>query len=832
MKPWRKNSKAWAPPFGVKRPKLNRPLVPAVFAFAGGIAAGHILPAPHRISLLLPLLAACTLLLAARLLSPSFRPWALLSAFFFLGVLGDGGAHTESRLQPLAEAHRQVTIEGTLLEPARIAGETARLKVRGTSIFSEGTETPIDDILSVVVYNHAPSLRPGQKIRFPARLRPFKNFNNPGRYDYESAMTAAGYACAASVSDGRRVAPMGAGDLPFPLGLLEKIRGPIRRYFAERLSPSDRPLLNALILGERQGLDARMREPFNATGLGHVLAVSGLHIGLIAAVSFFFFKGALGTIHRLALGGGLRKTAAFFACAPVVLYAGLAGLQVSSQRAMIMALVFLASVMLGREREAWSSLAAAGLMILVWDPHALYSVSFQLSFMAVIGILWWTPLILNRIPGIPKASEGRGYAGRLRRYAAGLFAVSLAATLFLLPMTSLYFHRVSLVSVPANLTATPLLGLWVLPLGLLSVLALPLSHPLADLLLQGSEQGLHLMMATIRFWSRLPHASLWVVAPNLFELVLLYAVPFFLLALRRKTWAKIGLVVSLAAAVGDAGYWAYRTHFSRDLRITYLDVGHGNAALVEFPYGKRMLIDGGGFASDHFDIGEMVAAPFLWRSKVAAVDYVVLTHPHADHMNGLRFIARWFAPQEFWWNGDVPEAASFGELMSILEKKGIRKRLPADLERGREINGVKVEVFHPGGEGRRPGRWDSRSALNNNSLVLRLSYQGRSFLFPGDIEQEGEKALIARAAPASLKSDVLLAPHHGRESSSSLEFLERVSPRFCIISSGENAADPPFPQTLSRLRAVGSEAVRIDRKGAVTCTVSSRRLTLETFLKE
>jgi competence protein ComEC len=722
-------------------------------------------------------------------------------------------------------------MEGTILEPARVRDATSRIKVRVHAYVLDGKAVPIDELLSVTIYRHAPVLFPGDKIHFPARLRKFKNFNNPGRYDHESAMRSAGISCAASVSDGRRVVVLGKGELPFPMGALEGLRGPVRNFFREVLDPREAALFSALVLGERQGIEDSLREYFNRTGLGHVLAVSGLHVGLIATVCFLLFRRLLVQSYRLTLAMDTRRWAAVMTCLPVVLYAGLAGFQVSAQRAMIMVLVFLGSIILGRERDIWSSVALAALIILVLDPHALQSISFQLSFMAVIGILWLSPPLLRKTPLLRETGVRRHVLERFYGYILGLIVVSLAVTIFLLPVTALYFNRISLVTIPANLTVVPILGFWVLPLALLSALTLAFSPFLANLILQVSALGLQGMMGLIDFWSGLPYSSLWVVTPNLMEILLFYGVLFFILSFRGRPWAKVGLLLSLTILTADVAYWVYRTHFNRDLRVTYLDVGQGSSALVEFPRGKRMLIDGGGYSGNHFDIGKMVVSPFLWHSKITKVDYLVLSHPHADHMNGFLFIAGAFRPEEFWYNGDETGAEAYKELMGILDAEKIKKMLPRDLEGGREINGARVEILHPPGDKKGLKLGAGGRGLNNNSLVLQLSFGEKTFLFPGDLELAGEESLLARAGDR-LKSDFLLAPHHGCRSSSTLPFLEKVKPTICIISSGEgNMFGFPHPEIVSRVASLGAKVIRIDQEGAVSFVLTRGRWRIRTFLE-
>ncbi|MCK4817045.1 DNA internalization-related competence protein ComEC/Rec2, partial [bacterium] len=600
---------------------------------------------------------------------------------------------------------------------------------------------------------------------------------------------------------------------------------------AKKLSDQEFSLYRALILGERQGISHDLREPFNKTGLGHVLAVSGLHIGLVAWITFFIFKWILSRSYSLALKIDIRKLAALLTCIPVIGYTCLAGFQVSSQRAMIMALAFLWSLILGREKEVWSTLALAGLVILAIDTNALFGISFQLSFLAMIGILWLTPAFMNKISDSIKTIQNkRTILDRFFVYFIGLIAVTLSATIFLLPVISFYFHRISLVTIPTNISVVPILGLWVLPLGLLSAVMLPISPQAAEIFLHAGAWGLNFMMEMIRFWSSFSWSSVWVITPNIFEIMMFYLLIFFIFFLRRWSWAKAGVLVITIFILADIGFGTHRVCFNKDLKVTFLDVGQGNSALVEFPDGKKMLIDGGGFSHDNFDVGKMVVAPFLWHSKIWRIDYLVLSHPQSDHMNGLRFIAKEFHPKEFWHNGDEVKTASYKDLMDIIESRKIKKLLPFDLDGGREINGVRIDILHPQ-PGMHPLRFfDNATRLNNNSLVLKISYGGKSFLFPGDLERPGEELLLSHA-DCSLESDILLSPHHGSQSSSTKEFLRKVRPRICVISSGEgNFFGFPHEQTLRRLRDIGCRVIRIDRAGAVKFTTGPGQFEIRTFL--
>jgi competence protein ComEC len=603
--------------------------------------------------------------------------------------------------------------------------------------------------------------------------------------------------------------------------MLERVRKPIRDFFAENLSPRNQALFQALILGEQEGVRSDLRESFTITGLGHVLSVSGLHVALVAWFAFTLIQSLLSLSYEWMLRADPRKTAALLTCIPVVAYTCLAGFQVPSQRSMMMVLAFLFSMIVGREKDVWSTLSFAALVVLAVDPHSIFTISFQLSFLAVLGILWLGPKIFSVLSfqtfEIRKGLLYRGYV-----YFCGLASVTLAAMFFLLPVTSFYFHRVSLVSPLANMTALPIMGICILPIGLLAAAFLPLSQVLADIALAVAAWGLDRMMDYVDYWSGFAWAEAQVIRPNFMEILLLYALFSCLWFMKQAKWARVGFgVVSLILAA-DVAYWTARTHFNPSLKVTYLDVGQGNAALIQFPGSEKMLIDGGGFPGSEFDIGEMVVAPFLLRSKILRIDTLVMTHPEADHMAGLRYIAEHFDPKEFWYSGEKLGFPAFRDLMALLDSKGIRTRTPADLKEGREISGVRVEIVHPA-----EGFWARKS--NDNSLVMKISSKEGSFLFPGDLEAAGEQVLVSRSG-SKLKSDVLLAPHHGSKSSSSKLFLEAVAPKVCVISSGYgNPFGFPSPEVLGKLKGQGCRILRVDEAGAIEVSVGQETIQIRTF---
>jgi competence protein ComEC len=808
-----------------------RPLIPVLFCLIGGILFGHMV-IPHDLypftwfSILFILLLILSILIAS-----SYRFIFFLLLFFLAGTQMDMARHYRSELMNLAEERPHVLMEATVLEPATLFEDMARFVIRLDWLTYRDKKIEGGEKIQVTVYGYPREFSVGEKLLFHARLRPFMNFNNPGSYNHRLAMDLKGLSCAASVSDGRRIVPMGKGHLGFPLENLERIRTPVRRFFAENLSPQNKAIFEALVLGERQSITRELRETFSVSGLSHVLAVSGLHIAIVAWLCYTVLKRLLSFSSTLLLRADVRKISALLTCLPVIAYTALTGFQVSAERAMIMGLVFLFSLVIGREREMWSTLALAGLLVVVLDPHSIFSVSAQLSFLAVVGILWLAPGIYAKLALSTEEQVVKSRAlNRFYLYVAGLVAATISATVFLLPVATFYFHRIPTITIPANLALVPVLGLFVLCLGLSASLILFISPPISHFLLQTGSWILDRVMETLQFWTRFDWSALWGVSPHFLEVLLFYALLLSLFYSRRFAWAKVGLAATLCLAGLDATYWLHRSYYNQNLRVTYLDVGQGNAALVEFPGRERMLIDGGGSPGDDFDVGEMVVAPFLYYSKIRRVDYIVLTHPDTDHMKGLRFIASRFGPKEFWYNGERSDAPSFRELMRLVKEKGIKVLTHQDLKEGREIGGAQVAVIHPPGvEDVKP--WGKALTSNDRSLVLRISDKGRSFLFPGDLESTGEGILLLREG-ARLKSDVLLVPHHGSRGSCTKAFLEDVAPRICVVSSG--ASNPfgfPHQQALTRLQEAGCRIMRTDQMGAIELTVGPEKLHIKTFLE-
>jgi len=259
---------------------------------------------------------------------------------------------------------------------------------------------------------------------------------------------------------------------------------------------------------------------------------------------------------------------------------------------------------------------------------------------------------------------------------------------------------------------------------------------------------------------------------------------------------------------------------SKNLKLTFIDVGQGESVLVEFPGRKKMLIDGGGHPEGTFDMGEQVVSPFLWDKGIKKIDYLVLTHAHPDHLNGLKAVARNFKIGEYWESFSPLESDPYKEFKRLLPSSVSHKRLFRD--HSHQERKVRIEVLHP-----EKGETHVYTINNNQSLVLRISYNQVSLLLPGDIEIDAEKKILEHST--QIKSQVLKSPHHGSYSSSSKAFLDRVSPEIVVISVGEgNRYGFPDQKILEIYKKMGAKVYRTDLHGAVEVSSDGRTIIVRT----
>lgn len=558
-------------------------------------------------------------------------------------------------------------------------------------------------------------------------------------------------------------------------------------------------LAAALAFGVRGGMPPDVTNAFRQSGTAHVLAISGLHVGLVLAASLTAAAAAVGRRRQLYLLAPLLMTWG---------YVALAGAPVSALRAAIMASAVLLAYAAGRTPRPLTALALAAAMMIVYDPAMLWNRSFQLSFAAMAGVLFvGLPAWEAAQTRWPILAPGRDtpWTRRLLRWAAAALLVSAGATAGALPLVAFNFGRVAVLGWAATLLMLPALPVLIIGgmlTGALALLWAPLGWSAAWL---PAAAGWWTLLVA-RAFNAVPGASLSVGAVEAAWVWGYYAALAALLALsRRSAWlpsarritatawrgprqSRSALALVLVAALLAVAPWTIGAARGDNLlHVRFLDVGQGDAALVTFPSGASLLIDGG---PDPRVLEALVDGALPGRKP--SIDVAVITHGDADHRNGVMGLARRGSVGQFIAPPPVPgeEEAWRAELQSL----GARV---SALTMGAEItlpDGAHMQVLHPP----LPLMLGTQSDVNNNSIVLRLVYGEASVLFAADIERVAEGLLVESGAP--LRSDVLKAPHQGSRTSTSPEFLAAVDPAIAVISAGQaNPFGHPAPEVVTAL---------------------------------
>jgi competence protein ComEC len=419
----------------------------------------------------------------------------------------------------------------------------------------------------------------------------------------------------------------------------------------------------------------------------------------------------------------------------------------------------------------------------------------------------------------------------LRRRFLTFVWISALAILGTFPLVLHYFNQVSVAGLATNLIVVPLVGLVIVPAGLLGAVFVALSPALGHLFWHLAGWGAELVCRTIHQVASWPWASVQTITPSTVEIMLYYLLCGLALFWRRLPYRAVAAVVVLSLCFLDMGYWIYRRYGQTDLKVTVLDVGQASANLIEFPGGFTMMVDGGGFSDNAiFDVGARILAPILWRKKIRTVDLVVLSHANSDHLNGLLYIVEHFNVAEVWSNHEPAPTRGYGRWIELLAAKEVRHTGFDQLPRQTTRSGVQLEILAPVRGFQRRLAMDGGRDLNNNSIVLRISYGDVSFLFTGDILASAESDLVARVGGKRLCSTVLMVPHHGSRTSSSKVFLDAVSPAEAVISAGwQNRFKFPHGEVVQRLKAGGCHIWCTAESGAVEVITDGKAYTIGTF---
>jgi competence protein ComEC len=804
----------------------GRPAVCVVLFFIAGILFSHIFPVPLKV---LPyLFGIITILILSSVLWFKRTQSGIIIALLFilLGYTKYTIEYNYSRnvsAEIFGEPSRNILAWGTIVDRPRIREDRAQFIVRTDSL-NDGIRSlyTTSDLLVIA----SPDMRYDRGliqieygdyvlvhgyITLPAGRR------NPYEPDFSRNLSLNGIDALLYVRGYHNIETSGTGNASY---LMTAFINPLRNYISgvidRNISGESAHFLRGLMLGDRSRISEEVREHFVSAGVIHVLAVSGLHVGIVTVIIF----SVLGFL-RIP-----RIPKILLTIAGLMIFMYMTGAAPSVIRATVMASIILLGIVLQRKSDIYNSVAVAALVLLMYDTRDLFKPSFQFSFVAVLAIVYLYPRfsggMMRRFPRL----EERW----LLRYAVQLFLVSCAAQIGTLPFTAFYFERVSLAAFGANLLVIPCV-FFVLSFGFAAVVVGTLNPLLERIYGYTSDFLLTGMLRFIEFVSQFSYASIEVYNFNVIDGLIFFAVTAVIVHItnpRRFRLSVLVLMMVLNIYIID-----YNINFDADRRqailsITMLDVGQGDALFIEFPDGKTMLYDSGP-RTIRSDAGERIVVPFLKRHGIRHIDAVVISHPHADHYGGLEAVLDEVSVGTVY---DTGQSGS-GQWYAALHKKIGLEKIPVTLVRGGDFidgfDNVRIYVVHPAPPFVQKPEDDRSWNLNNASIVLLIIYGDTRILLTGDAEREAEHYMIY-IYDDFLRADILKAGHHGSRTSNTDGFLSMVAPETAIISVGRlNRFNHPSEEVIRRFEENDIAVYRTDRNGAVVVRTCGREYRIATM---
>ncbi len=739
------------------------------------------------------------------------------------------------------------------VRPNRGGGARVVVEIDGQRL---DTPTVLQGRVALYVRHGGDRLSVGERIAFTSTLRRIEGFGNFGEPDWEAVNARQGLFVSAFVWSEQDIdrlpstaAGGGGGLMPATPAAPATPAGRLTRLLGDDPAAA---LVIALVTGDRAQLDPATVDSMRAAGLAHVLAISGLHVGIVAGFVVWAVR-ALALRSALARAGcDVVRPAAAAALAALVAYATMGAGGVSVARASVSGALSLRALFIGTAARPFRALAWAALAVLAAAPAAVMEPGFQLSFSAAAAILALAHRNARKHAGAAARDDRVGAAfgtaagtaagpataagsrrAPLRAWLGAALAVSAVAWAATLPLIAHHFQRVSWVAPLVN----PLAALPVAATVILGLIA-AVMHALTGLggwLFEPAVLAAKLVLVIAGAGAALPFAESAVIAPGAAAALLLScAVTVALLSESRlpvAAMAGLALVGALSAV-----HERYRVD---RLDAVFLSVGQGDSTILRLPGGRIAVVDAGPAGR-----GRRVVEPALRRMHVSRIDYLVVTHVQSDHFGGALHLVERMEVGELWHPGGVCSSAGFAELLDAAASRGVRV---VDLEsvggcgRGCDRDGAagvadatgtgsvagrgwridRLETHRPGRPGepsRRPG--SGACDDNDRSIVLRVGFAGQSILLPGDIERAAEQALVG--GDRDLRAQILKSPHHGSATSSTAGFLDAVAPSLAVVSAGRaNRYGFPAEAVVARLAARGVAMLRTDLDGAIRVTVDA-----------
>lgn len=639
-------------------------------------------------------------------------------------------------------------------------------------------------------------LYPGNKVKVIGVYIKGREERNPGEFDYNKYLRREGISGIVNLYSADSLKVLDDNRFFFS-SFFHWIRKNIDKTIKQFHSKEAYGLLKGLLLADRRSIDYDTKSLFVNSGVVHVLAVSGLHVGFIGIIFYFLF-GRLNVYLRI-----------YFTIAGLLFFMFLTGVPASVFRATVMAIIILLGGLTERSTNIYNSLALAAVILLILGPSEIFNPGFQLSFSAVLSIAYFYPIFSQKLNVLR--------LNKFIKYILLFAAVSLSAQIGTLPFTLIYFGKISVTSLAANLIVIPLIGIMV-GVGITTILFSIISSYVASVYAAANNTMVALLLKIVGFAGNPEYSFIRIPNFSIIDVLLFYAIMIAfinLLKYTQKITVKCFIFCSAITIFFIASSFADKKLISPgELTVIMIDVGQGDSFLLSFPNGKTALIDAGE-AVKNYSVGERVISPLMDKLKINKIDYAFISHFDNDHYGGMVSLINQNKISKVYF----PAADTTSKALRFIEfldsnKIAYKKCGSLSIKEG----GLSLYVLS-----RRQISGESYSS-NDNSIIVKVIYGLNSFLFTGDLEKRGESYFLNNAKEF-LDSDILKIAHHGSNTGTSGEFLNAVTPRFSLISAGiKNKFRHPSNEVLKKLRNHKSIIYRTDKTGAVILKSDGRNI--------
>jgi competence protein ComEC len=716
--------------------------------------------------------------------------------------------NTAYNLKPNASNHichfteQQGQLYGTVYE-AKINNNYNYQEVKiNSSMFQVNDKNyKITGLVLLRIYQSEPVISSGDIVKAKVLLQEPKLPGNFGEFNYRDYLAREKIFLTDSISQ-NQLEIIGHNKKMNLRTLINDIKNKIVEQI-EKIYQLDygKTIVKAIIAGERENVPQKLTDIFQDAGVIHILAISGLHVGIITAGLFFL----LNLIPRNILRDEFKY---IFIIIIMLGYAAITGFQPSVSRATLMFAILIMAKYFNRPFHLYNSLYLSAMILLLWQPLYIYDAGFLLSFLVTFFIVALAPILEARLIFLPA-------------YLRKLISVSLSAWLGAAPLSVYFFYKVSFISILANIVILPLIGI-ILILAFLSVFISFLFLPMARLIAIFSNILIEILVAIGQRLSMLPFAYKYVAQPEIFSIIIYYAI-VLIVFYTINFWSKYNLmekkyrfwVIVSCSFLLLVGNMLFPPSL---LAVHFLNVGQGDCILIQTPQARNILIDGGGTPYSDFDVGKNTVIPYLRREGINQIDVMFLTHPDLDHLEGLLSVLEEMKVNLVVDSGLECQDANYLDFKSLVKKKknisyyqteaGDKIKISPDLEFV-ILNPIKSSDNCDEGD------------FNNNSIVLKLHYKDAKFLFTGDIEKNAEENLLVDNC--LLKSDILKVAHHGSDSSTGESFLNSVDPEIAVISVGLNNFGHPHPDVIKRLKTKCQKVFRTNINGTIIIKTDGKK---------